>query len=58
LTITADLIEPSFAWELQIKPFRETLGLDARELAPLLVKWVAVAAAEARWFQRAAIVMK
>ena len=39
-------------------PLRETLGFDARELTPLLVQRIAVAAAEARSFKRAAIVMK
>jgi hypothetical protein len=39
-------------------PLREALGFDARELTPLLVQRIAVAAAEARSFQRAAIVMK
>jgi hypothetical protein len=34
------------------------LGFDARELTPLLVQRIAVAAAEARSFERAAIVMK
>jgi hypothetical protein len=34
------------------------LGFDARELTPLLVQRIAVAAAEARSFHRAAIVMK
>jgi hypothetical protein len=37
-------------------PLRETLGLDARELTPLLVQRITVAAAEARSFERAAIV--
>jgi hypothetical protein len=39
-------------------PLRETLGLDARELTPLLVQRIAVAAAEARSFERGAIVME
>lgn len=39
-------------------PLREILGFDARELTPLLVQRIAVAAAEARSFERAAIVMK
>jgi len=39
-------------------PLREALGFDARELTPLLVQRIAVAAAEARSFDRAAIVMK
>jgi hypothetical protein len=39
-------------------PLRETLGLDARQLTPLLVQRIAVGAAEARSFERAAIVMK
>jgi hypothetical protein len=39
-------------------PLRETLGFDARELTPLLVQRIAVAAVEARSFERAAIVMK
>ena len=39
-------------------PLRETLGFDARKLTPLLVQRIAVAAAEARSFERAAIVMK
>jgi hypothetical protein len=39
-------------------PLRETLGFDARELTPLLVQRIAVGAAEARSFDRAAIVMK
>src|SRR4051794_10123180 len=39
-------------------PLREALGFDARELTPLLVQRIAVAAAEARSFQRAAIVMR
>ncbi|HEX3448612.1 MAG TPA: sialidase family protein, partial [Isosphaeraceae bacterium] len=34
------------------------MGLDPRELAPLLMQRVAVVAAEARPFQRAAIVMR
>jgi hypothetical protein len=34
------------------------LGLDARELTPLLVQRIAIAAVEARSFQRAEIVMK
>jgi hypothetical protein len=37
---------------------RETLGLDARELTPLLVQRIALVAAEARSFKRAAVVMK
>jgi hypothetical protein len=37
---------------------RETLGLDARELTPLLVQRITVAAAEARSFERGAIVME
>jgi hypothetical protein len=39
-------------------PLRETLGLDAREITPLLVERITVAAAEARSFERATIVMK
>ena len=39
-------------------PLREALGLDARELTPLLVQRITVAAAETRSFKRAAIVMK
>jgi len=39
-------------------PLREALGFDARELTPLLVQRIAVAAAEARSFERAVIVMK
>src|ERR1700678_2972598 len=39
-------------------PLREPLGLDARELTPLLVQRITVAAAETRSFKRAAIVMK
>jgi hypothetical protein len=39
-------------------PLRETLGLDARELTPLLVQRIAVAAAESRSFERGAIVME
>ena len=39
-------------------PLREVLGFDARELTPLLVQRIAVAAAESRSFERAAIVMK
>ncbi len=39
-------------------PLREALGFDARELTPLLVQRIAVAAVEARSFERAAIVMK
>ncbi len=39
-------------------PLREALGFDARELTPLLVQRIAVAAAEVRSFDRAAIVMK
>lgn len=39
-------------------PLREALGLDARELTPLLVQRIAIAAAETRSFRRAAIVMK
>ena len=34
------------------------MGFDARELTPLLVQRIAVAAAESRSFERAAIVMK
>jgi hypothetical protein len=37
---------------------REMLGLDARELTPLLVQRIAVGAAEAPSFEWAAIVMK
>src|SRR5438270_6550242 len=39
-------------------PLREALGLDARELTPLLVRRITHAGAEARSFKRAAIVMK
>ena len=39
-------------------PLREALGLDARELTPLLVRRITNAGAEARSFKRAAIVMK
>jgi hypothetical protein len=39
-------------------PLREALGFDARELTPLLVQRIAVAAVEARSFERAAIVME
>jgi hypothetical protein len=39
-------------------PLREALGFDARELTPLLVLRVIVAAAETRSFQRAAIVIE
>jgi hypothetical protein len=39
-------------------PLREASGFDARELTPLLVQRIAIAAAEARSFKRAAIVMK
>ena len=39
-------------------PLREALGLDARELTPLLVHRITNAGAEARSFERAAIVMK
>jgi hypothetical protein len=39
-------------------PLREALGLDARELTPLLVQRITNAGAEARSFKRAAIVMK
>jgi hypothetical protein len=39
-------------------PLREALGLDARELTPLLVERITVSAAETRSFKRAAIVMK
>ncbi len=38
-------------------PLREALGFDSRELTPLLVSRVTIAAAEARSFQRAAIVI-
>lgn len=38
-------------------PLREALGFDARELTPLLVARVTVAAAETRSFKRAAIVI-
>lgn len=38
-------------------PLREALGFDARELTPLLVGRVTVAAAESRSFKRAAIVV-
>ena len=39
-------------------PLREALGLDARELTPLLVCRITNAGTEARSFKRAAIVMK
>jgi hypothetical protein len=39
-------------------PLREALGLDARELTPLLVRRITHAGVEARSFKRAAIVMK
>jgi hypothetical protein len=39
-------------------PLREALGLDARELTPLLVQRVTDAGAEVRSFKRAAIMMK
>ena len=39
-------------------PLREAMGFDARELTPLLVQRIAVAAAELCSFERAAIVMK
>jgi hypothetical protein len=39
-------------------PLREALGLEARELTPLLVGRITNAAAETRSFKRAAIVMK
>jgi hypothetical protein len=39
-------------------PLREKLGFDARELTPLLVLRVTVAAAETRSFKRAAIVVE
>lgn len=39
-------------------PLREALGLDARELTPLLVGRITHAGAETRSFKRAAIVMK
>jgi hypothetical protein len=39
-------------------PLRESLGLDARELTPGLVRRITYAGAEARSFKRAAIVMK
>jgi len=39
-------------------PLREALGLDARELTPLLVGRITNAGTEARSFKRAAIVMK
>jgi hypothetical protein len=39
-------------------PLRETLGFDARELTPLLVLKITVAAAETRSFKRAAIVLR
>ncbi len=39
-------------------PLREALGLDARELTPLLVQRITDAGAETRSFKRAAIVMK
>jgi hypothetical protein len=38
-------------------PLREALGLDARQLTPLLVQRITNAGAEARSFKRAAIVM-
>lgn len=38
-------------------PQRQTLGLDARQLTPMLVLKIGVSAAEARSFKRAAIVM-
>jgi hypothetical protein len=38
-------------------PLREVLGFDARELTPLLVHWIVVAAAEIRSFKRGAIVL-
>ena len=39
-------------------PLREALGLDARQLTPLLVRRITHAGAETRSFKRAAIVMK
>jgi hypothetical protein len=39
-------------------PLREALGLDARELTPLLVQRITHSGAETRSFKRAAIVMK
>ena len=39
-------------------PLREALGLDSRELTPLLVRRITYAGAEARSFKRAALVMK
>jgi hypothetical protein len=39
-------------------PLRETLGFDARELTPLLVRRIIVAAAETRSFKRGAIVLE
>lgn len=39
-------------------PLRERLGFDARELTPILVQRITIAAAETRSFKRAAIVMQ
>ena len=39
-------------------PLREALGLDARELTPLLVQRLVIAAAETRSFKRGAIVLE
>jgi hypothetical protein len=38
-------------------PLRETLGLDARELTPLLVQRLVIAVVETRLFKRGAIVL-
>jgi hypothetical protein len=51
-SVTAPTVVGAFS------PLREALGLDARELTPLLVQRITVAAAETRSFQRSAIVMK
>src|SRR5262245_65237888 len=39
-------------------PLREALGLDAREFSSVMVRRITFAAAEARSFKRAAIVMR
>jgi hypothetical protein len=51
-SVTAPAVGGAFS------PFREALGLDARELTPLLVERITVSAAETRSFKRATIVMK
>ena len=51
-SVTAPAVDGAFS------PLRETLGLDARELTPLLVRRITATGAETRSFHRAAIVMK